>query len=477
MKIESSHDVIIAGNGVLGLSTAHSLAREDPDLKIAVVGPAAKAGSASIAAGAMLASFAEMEKGGLDSEHSRRKFEMSLTATRMWPDWVESLNQAAGKKLVSLSFGTYLIHNARADELDDENFTAVLETLARYQETFCEVDPSTVPGLSPSPESRPLKAIHIPNEGYVNSAHLAQALTESLARNRNVELLNDQASSIRIAEGRAKEVHLASGRKVASPNVLIASGAKSQDLIDQIPELRGRIPRLVYGVGTAIVIKTDGCAPGQVIRTVNRGLACGVHVVPYDNDVCYIGASNFISPVPEYHARMTSLFVLMQSAMEQINRRFYKAQVIETRVGHRPTTIDTFPLIGETSIPGLWILSGTKRDGIHMSPLLAQSVAREMTGQKGLFENGFKPERSLLHTLTREEGIQKAVKHLKSAGIQHELQLPKAGWEEMVEDALRRKVEAIYDKCGIRDFGIPPEMLDMYRYGHAGTEKRTVIAA
>ena len=72
--------------------------------------------------------------------------------------------------------------------------------------------------------------------------------------------------------------------------------------------------------------------------------------------------------------------------------------------------------------------------------------------------------------MTREEGIAKAIKHLKSAGYQHELRLPKAGWDDMVNDMLRAKVEAIYDKCGIKDFGIPVEMLDMYKYGHAGHE-------
>jgi glycine/D-amino acid oxidase-like deaminating enzyme len=466
--MQTDCDLIIAGNGVLALSTAHALSQENPSMRMAIVGPAAKPGSASLAAGAMLASFAEIEKGAIDSAPCKRKFEMSLSATRMWPEWVESLNRAAGKKLLSLNLGTYVIHNARADELDDENYRAVIETLARYKEEFAEVDPAEVPGLVPAPESRPLKVIHIPNEGYLNSHHLAQVLTESLARTNQIEMFNDFASRIRIGDDGRKELQLSGGRKLVSQKLLIACGAKSQELIDQLAPLRGRIPRLVYGVGAAMVIKTEGYAPPKVLRTLNRGLACGIHLVPYDKDVCYIGASNFITPIPEYHPRMTSLFLLMQAAMEQLNRRLYKAQIVETRVGHRPTTIDTFPLIGETSIPGLWILSGTKRDGIHMSPLLAQSTAREMLGRKGLFENGFKPERSLIHTLSREEGIRKAVKHLKSAAIQHELHLPKAGWDEMIEDMLRRKVEAIYEQCGIKDFGIPPEMLDMYKYGHTG---------
>ena len=68
--------------------------------------------------------------------------------------------------------------------------------------------------------------------------------------------------------------------------------------------------------------------------------------------------------------------------------------------------------------------------------------------------------------LSKEEGILKAIRHMKSAAIQHELQLPKAGWDQMVDGMLRGRIEEVYDKCGIKDFGIHPEMLEMYRYGH-----------
>jgi hypothetical protein len=180
----------------------------------------------------------------------------------------------------------------------------------------------------------------------------------------------------------------------------------------------------------------------------------------------FVGATNFISPVPEYYPRMTSLHGLLRAAMEQINRKFYKAQVLKYVVGHRPTSADVFPLMGETSIKGLWVLTGTKREGIHMSPLLGQWIAREILGRPSLFANRFAPERNLLHTMTKEEGIRLAVKHLKSAALQHELRLPKANWDDMIDDTLRRKVEAVYDKRGIKEFGIPPELLDMYEYGH-----------
>ncbi|MEU1824939.1 hypothetical protein ABZ502_21235 [Streptomyces abikoensis] len=45
-------DVMIVGNGALGLSVAVETALRDPALRIAVVGPEPRPGSASVAAGA-----------------------------------------------------------------------------------------------------------------------------------------------------------------------------------------------------------------------------------------------------------------------------------------------------------------------------------------------------------------------------------------------------------------------------------------
>lgn len=37
----------------------------------------------------------------------------------------------------------------------------------------------------------------------------------------------------------------------------------------------------------------------------------------------------------------------------------------------------------------------------------------------------------------------------------------------MVITAVREQAELLHDKVGANDWGIPPEMHDMYRYGHA----------
>lgn len=464
--MSKNYDIIVVGNGVIGYSVAYALMSKNKNLRIAIVGPKSKPGCASVAAGAMLASFAEMEYKGLDHPTARFKFELTIQSTKMWPAWAQEINERAGEKIIDIQLGSYVICNAKADQFDDLNFQATIDNLKYYKEPHEIVNPADIVGYSPEPDSRALAAIYIPNEGFFPSDQIPRAFEIIWQNNKNIDLLDDTVTKVNTNGSKVTGVDLKSNISLAAPLVVVANGSKSQELFDQIPDLADKMPRLFYGVGTGIVLETEQQVPEKVVRTTNRGLACGVHLVPYSKNSCYIGASNFISPVAEYVPRITSLYSLLQAAMEQVHTKFYKARIAKTVVGHRPTSADTYPLIGPTSLDGLWVLTGTKRDGIHMSPLYAQSLARQICGEKPIFENKFLPERKLIHTMTKKEGIIKAVHHLNSAAYQHELKLPKSGWNDMVVNMLQNKVESIYQKCGVEDFGIPPEMLDMYQYGH-----------
>lgn len=461
-------DVAIVGNGVLAMTLALALTREHPTATVALAGPAARKGCASLAAGAMLASFAEVEQGTLEGDVSRFKFNLGRKASKRWESWSEELNALAGNRVpFKIQFGTTVIHNAKVDELDDESFRAIVSALRQFDEPHEMVKPRDLPGYAPEHDGRALEAVHIPGEGYFGSRTLFDALEMAVAQQPRISMYDGEVVQVETgSRGHAPSVVLATGHRLSAAQVVLAAGARTQVFIDQIPELKSRVPRLFYGVGTGVVIAPPQL-PGHCLRTANRGLACGLHVVPYaEQGDCYIGASNFISPVPEYHPRMTSLEALLKSSMEEVNKSFYKAQVKKVLVGHRPTSADTYPLIGPTSIDGLFVLSGTKRDGIHMSPLYADELARAMIEGRTCFEGRFAPERDLITTMSKEEGIKKAVAHLKSAAYQHELRLPKAGWDTMLDEMLRARVMQVYELCGIDSYGIPPELLDMYRYGH-----------
>ena len=458
------YDVVIVGNGVLGLATAWALFQEEPTLRIAVVGPAGRPGSASYAAGLMLNCFAELDVGALGHPVKRAKLEYAIRSRAMWPDWIAAIAERANRRL-PLGEGTTILHNAAGDDLDEATFRTIEDALTMYREPHEHIDASQIENYRPTMRARALHALHLPREAFLPSSDLLETLAAGLETVSGVTSHSGFVQKITVDGDRTCTVDL-EGTALTAAKVVIAAGSASQRLIDQLP-IKGAIPRLFYGVGASAVLETDGLSPAHVLRTVNRGMACGVHAVPYDDDVVYIGASNLVCPWPE-PPRLTSVHGVLDAAMTQINAGLYRARVREHRFGFRPTTLDTFPLVGATSLAPVHLLTGTKREGVHFAPLWSTVVAREVLGRDPACAHPFRPERKLIHTLSKSEGIELSILHARSGAYQHGLVLPTSGWDAMLEESLRRQVEAVYEKCGIDDFGIPPEMLEMYRHGHAG---------
>jgi glycine/D-amino acid oxidase-like deaminating enzyme len=470
-QADMTYDIVIAGNGILGSSAAFLLSLNDPGLRIALVGPQSRKGAASVAAGAMLNLFAELEPDSLFSAPGRLKFDLGLEAQRRWRAHLDLISEHAGERPLAIQPGTFIINNSRSDALDDRSFEAVVDALERYSQPFEHVDPKTIAGYAPAPAHRALRAVYLPNEGSVPSKRLFATLDKAVASRANITRLDALVTCVR-PTGAGHGVTLSSGERLTTAQLLLANGAAAQPLIDQLPELAARMPRLFYGVGCGLVLRPPVNLQ-TVVRTNNRGLACGLHTVPDAEDgTCYVGASNFISPTPEYAVRAGSIQTLLTGAIDEINTSWYKAQVEEVRVGHRPTSADLFPLIGPTSVDGLFVLNGTKRDGLFMSPVYAPAIVDSMLRGGECFDGVFAPERGLITTMTREEGIAKGIAHLWSGGYQHDLRLPRAGWDGHIDRMLEHRVLDAYEKSGNPDYGIPPELLDMYRYNHVRSAQK-----
>jgi glycine/D-amino acid oxidase-like deaminating enzyme len=478
---------VILGNGIIALTIAFRLTRRcGPNDRIVIVGPRARQGSATLAAAAMLNSFAEIEVGSLETELDLFRFELSHLATQMWPRFEKELIQAAGSCLPRgcakcqgfsgggcVECGTYVINNTAADDLDDENFDAILAALKNFNEPHELVSPRDIPNYMPEPHHRATRALYIPNEGWFNPRLMIEKLDAILGRHPQVQFLDHPVQRLQAAGGRIEAAVLDDGSVIAGDKFVLATGASVTDVLAR-SQLDLNIQRIFYGVGVSVEIRSPEFPHTKCIRTPNRGLACGIYSVPYftdpdaPNDHILIGATNFISPTPYPHGRLGSAEPLMRGAMEQINTNFYKADLLRINVGWRPTSQDTYPLLGRTSLPNLLIASGTKRDGFHMSPLISEQIVAmlhdEATDPRLAW---FAPDRAPIRSLTREQAITKAIRHQMSAAYQHGYAASPSLKSEQIRTMLRDGLERLHDQVGAVDWGIPPEMLDMYRYGHA----------
>ena len=124
-------------------------------------------------------------------------------------------------------------------------------------------------------------------------------------------------------------------------------------------------------------------------------------------------------------------------------------------------------MIGRTGIDNLFVATATKRDGLHCSPLIGRCIVDLMVNGSSRHDIAmFKPDRKPVKTLTREEAINAYVRHTMNANFQHDFVPAKNRMIEEMEGMYRAEMEKLHDEVGAHDWGIPPEMINMYRYNH-----------
>ncbi len=476
-------DINIIGNGIIGLLSAFRINQLDSSIKINIIGNENRQGSATFAAGAMLNSFAELEKDGLNNKFDRIKFDLSIEATKQWINLEESLKSFKKKNnesnqnkfyLGNKKNGSYIVNNTASNNFDDENFEAILKGLLKYKQSFKLINPEKIPNYKPKQRQRATRAIFIPNEGWYNPHLIFEKVYSILSKEKNVKFINSNVKLINHKRNKILSIILDTKLEIKGDKFLLCPGASISNLIKE-SNLKISLQRIFYGVGTSIELKNvENHFHNDCIRTPNRGLACGIYTVPYNYDKItkrnhvLVRATNYISHKPIFSPRASNVSSILNSVINQINTNFEKSEIVKINVGWRPTSSDTYPLIGKTnSYKNLFIVSGTKREGYHLSPVISEIIANQIvSNKKNKILNIFHPERKLIRSLTRENAIQKALDHLISAAYQHDFIPSDENLEKTLKIAYLDELNALHDKFKAFDWGIPVEMIQMYKYGH-----------
>jgi glycine oxidase len=457
-----SFDVIVVGNGALGLSLGLVLARRG--VRVAVSGHPTRPWSASVAAGAMNGCFGEVTSSLLESAQGRAKLEMDVQATQLWDNWADGLIDETGSSAASLrnKSGTVVMLNAvGVPGVDTDNYRAIRSALQEYDTAFEDIDAAELDWLRPEPTSRPMSAIFIPGEHSVDSALLLRCLETAFVQSGG-QLLGELVARLdadETGEGVVRGVVLASGTSISADVTVLAAGARSHKLLEGLPDLASRVPPMVSGYGVSALVETeDGTVPEMVIRTPNRAFACGLHIVPRSPGVVYLGATNIISEEPRTTAAISDLTFLLGCAVRQLHADLSEGGIQRVQVGNRPVPLDGFPLIGPTDAEGLWMMTGTYRDGLHQSPLLADELANQILGGEVRPEfKDFTPVRRPIQAMTRDEAVDATVVHMMATGYEHNWDVP-AEWPPRMERHLRRWYRQVANELD-PEFTPPPEII------------------
>ncbi|MGI5350132.1 FAD-dependent oxidoreductase [Streptomyces sp. CA-250714] len=180
-------DVVVVGNGVMGLSVALEVARQSPKSRVSVVGPPHRPMSATSAAGAMLNCFGEVTRYTARHPATRARFALAREALDAWPGWIETLAELAGPPAgpalrASHLPGTFVLLSGRSGAVAADNFDAMRAAAEEYGEPYELVDARDVDGLAPRSDARPLRVLHLRREGSVDARSLLAALEAATAR-------------------------------------------------------------------------------------------------------------------------------------------------------------------------------------------------------------------------------------------------------------------------------------------------------
>lgn len=454
------YDVIVVGAGAIGGSIAYELSTRG--LNVCRVGETDRVNAASKAAGAMNGCFGEVTSGLLASEYGRLKLRMDRQAQDLWPAWAERLARSAGNNQpLFTAIGTHvLLNSAGMDEVDSVNYEVIEHTLQEHEEPYESIEPSALAWLSPNHLVRPLRGLFIPNEHSVNAHLLLEKLDVALLAEGGT-LRRENARRVLAEGGAAAGVELSNGEVLRGEKVVVAAGVQSLELLRDFDHFVKKIPPLFSGYGVSILVKLPDhlSLPDSVIRTPNRAFACGLHCVPRGDGVLYLGATNILSERPKQQALVSDVQFLLDCAVDQLNLDVHDAEIISIQIGNRPIPADGFPLIGECGMEGLWLATGTYRDGLHQSPLLASYIADYLTGvpNTGLDLSAFSPVRAPLAGLAREETVKETVKQMFATGYEYRWNV-KPYWLPLLDKALSGNYQKLISDLH-PSYTPPPELV------------------
>lgn len=371
-------DVLIVGAGVVGLSSAWSLA--EYGLQVTVVDPAPGRGASWVAAG-MLAPVSEAHYG------EEQLLPILVDAAHRWPDFTAALEERTGASIGYRPCGTIVVAADASDRSLIQDLIALpLRLGLEVQSLSTRACRAAVPALAPGVRGGAEMAC----DHQVDNRRLVEALVKACF-SAGVHFLYETVDRIELdRNGAVEAVTLGDNTRLPGRRVLLAAGARSS-MIDGVP--REALPSVRPVKGH--VLRLRGASPSLLTRTV-RGLVHGrsCYLVPREDGSLVVGATEEERGFDD-HVQAGPVHDLLHDAralVPGIDELFLE----EAIAGLRPGSPDNRPFIGWTGIEGLAVATGHYRNGILLAPITADAVLELVTtGRVPKQMEAFDPQREL----------------------------------------------------------------------------------
>ena len=326
--------------------------------------------SASWAAAGMLTPVSEAHYG------EEALLELNLASAAMYPEFIAELQAATGADVGYRRCGTVVV----ARDPDDN---AALDDLFSFHQrlglSVRRLRAKELRGVEPHLSPRVRGGILVEGDHQVDNRALLQGL-QAAAGTAGAKILSGRVTAIEPAGDAAHTLTLATGGTLEVDAVALAAGVWTQDIEGIPPELSGRI-RPVKGQ----LLHLRG--PRFLEHNV-RGL--DVYIVPRSDGRVVVGAT---MEERGFDDRPTAeaAYELLHAAYELVPG-ILELESVAHEVGFRPATPDNAPMIGPSSVEGIFVATGHFRNGVLLAPVTAIDLVACMT-DPDLYEAPEPPER------------------------------------------------------------------------------------
>jgi glycine oxidase len=357
--------IVVIGAGVAGLSIGWRLSQAGA--QVTVLERAQPGRGATWASAGMIAATAEIEEG--DTPQAR----LAHRAASLWPHFAREIEEACGIDPGYRVDGTLIIACSSVE-------AGSLERRAEGSAALEFLTPSAAKLLEPLLSDDVAGGLFNPNEAQVDNRALVPALGIAFQRAGGVLKINDPVVRFEIENGCAAAARTPFALYRADAFVL-AAGAWS-GRIEGLPA--EAVPAVVPVKGEMIALSPKGDAIPKHMVWGNE-----VYLVPR-HDRLLVGATvtreGFDTRITPAAAEwLYAHAVGLMPALAEWD-------LVDHWAGLRPGSPDDLPLIGASSLGGLFVASGQFRNGILFAPAIAEAM-RDIMLNGALPQPAFDPRR------------------------------------------------------------------------------------
>jgi len=356
-------NIIVIGGGILGAATAYKLAKIGADVTVI---DAAKAGQATDAGAGIVCPW-------VSKRRNPHWYALAKGGARMYPELIRELEADGIEETGYAQVGSLSLQE------DQHKLEELYELISERREEAPEIGEVKLLDEAETQKRFPLipggfGAVYVSGGARVDGRLLRDALLQGAARHGMKQIRGD--AELITAGGKVLGIGTADG-ELEADTVIAVNGAWMRDLLDPLLAESGRYFDVRPQRAQIVHLSLDDERAGE----------WPVANSPFNQYMLAVNGRLIVGATQENHTgfdcRQTAggMHEILHKALE-LAPTLSDATILETRVGFRPMTPESVPVIGPfPGISGLFAANGLGSSGLTMAPFMADQLAKLALGE------------------------------------------------------------------------------------------------